>query len=67
LEYSSAIFSTASKTELKQLDVVQKISSRIILHATRDAHSASLLKQLNLDSLEIRRLNNIRDLCEVMS
>jgi len=63
LEYSSAIFSTASKTQLKKLDVVQKISSRIILHAPRDAHSAPLLKQLNLDSLETRRLNHIRDLC----
>jgi len=36
---------------------------RIIIHAPRDAHSALLLKQLNLNSLETRRLNHMRNLC----
>ncbi len=55
LEFSSAVFSSASKTQLNKLDVVQKISSRVICSAPRDAHAAPLLQSLNLEPLDERR------------
>lgn len=64
LEYASAIRAAASKTQLQRLDTIQKIASRIILRAPRNAHSAPLQKTLGLDSLEIRRTNHIVKLVE---
>ena len=55
LEYSSAIFASAAPTQLKRLDIIQKIAARVICGATRDAHAAPLLQSLQLDSLEARR------------
>ena len=59
LEYASAIRASAAKTQLQRLDIIQKIASRIILRAPRNAHSAPLQKTLGLDSLESRRVEHI--------
>ena len=59
LEYASAIRASAAKTQLQRLDIIQKIASRIILRAPRNAHSAPLQKTLGLDSLESRRVDHI--------
>ena len=64
LEYSSAIFSTASASQLRKLDTIQKISSRVISAAPRDAHAAPLLQTLQLDSLESRRKSHIISLVQ---
>ena len=55
LEYCSANFATSAKSHLLKLDVVQKMASRVICRAPRNAHSAPLLQSLQLDSLESRR------------
>jgi len=55
LEYASSAFMSASKTQLKKIDTVQKIASRIICRVPRDTHSEPLLKDLELESLESRR------------
>jgi hypothetical protein len=55
LEFASAVFMSASRSQLKKLDTVQKIASRVICCVPRDAHSEPLLKALGLDSLELRR------------
>jgi hypothetical protein len=55
LEYASAVRSSASKTQLERLDIVQKKCSRIIFQVPRDTHSAPLQKLLNLEPLEKRR------------
>ncbi len=55
MEYSSENFSTVLKSQLKKLDIIQKISARVICLAPRDAHAAPLLQSLKLDSLESRR------------
>jgi len=59
LEFASATFGSASKTQLKKLDTVQRKAARIICRAPRDCHSAPLLELLGLESLEIRRSNHI--------
>ena len=43
------------KTQLKKIDTVQKIASRIICRVPRYTHSEPLLKDLGLESLESRR------------
>ena len=55
LEYASAIFMSASKTQLKKLDTIQKVASRVIYRVPRDTHSKPLLAALRLDTLESRR------------
>jgi len=55
LEYASSIFMGAAKTHLTKLDRIQKAAARIIYNVPRDAHSAPLLLELGLDSLEDRR------------
>ena len=59
LEFCSQVFAGASKTNLAKLDTVQKIASRIICGAPRDAHSEPLLDLLSLQSLTLRRQNKI--------
>lgn len=55
LEYASAAFMSASATQLKKLNTVQKVASRVICRVPRDTHSAPLLAALRLESLESRR------------
>ena len=55
LEYCSSIFSTAAKTHLKKLDIIQRKAARIIYRVPRDAHADLLLLFLNLDVLCDRR------------
>jgi hypothetical protein len=64
LEYCSAVFASASHTQLKKLDVIQRIASRIITGEPRSAHSAPLLEALQLDSLENRRTSHISALVD---
>ena len=59
LEYCSAIFASSSKTQLKKLDVIQKMAARVIAGESPLAHSAPLLETLNIDSLESRRATHI--------
>jgi len=59
LEYASAIFSSASACQLKKLDTIQRIASRVVCAVPRDAHAAPLLKTLQLDSLESRRTRHV--------
>ena len=66
LEYASVVRASTSKTQLHKLDVIQKICSRIILHAPRDAHEAPLEAQLKLDSLSSRRETHIISLIDNM-
>jgi len=60
LEYCSAAFASASRSQLNKLDVIQRIGSRVICGAARNAHSAPLLEALNLDSLDRRRSEHTR-------
>jgi Reverse transcriptase (RNA-dependent DNA polymerase) len=62
LEYASAVLAPAAKTHLRKLDVIQKIASRIISGAPRDAHSEPLLSALGLESLESRRNDHVMKL-----
>ena len=62
LEYASAVFASASPSQLKKLDTIQKISSRIICGAPRDAHAAPLVQSLKLESLGSRRTRNVASL-----
>ena len=55
MKYASAAFMSASRTQLKKLDTVQKKASRVICRVPRDAHSEPLLTALRLESLESRR------------
>ena len=59
LEYASTIFSSASATQLKKLDTIQKKAARIICSAPRDTHAAPLLALLQLEPLEERRTNRV--------
>ena len=52
MEYCSSIFSSAAKTHLKKLDVIQRKAARIIYEVTRDAHADLLLLFLKLDDLK---------------
>ena len=64
LEYSNAVWSSASGTHLRRLDTVQKKASRIISHAPRGSHSEPLLAALNLDSLANRRSKHLIKIVE---
>jgi len=64
LEYSSAIFASAAPTQLQRLEVIQKISSRVVCAAPRDAHAAPLLRSLSLLPLEDRRRSHIASLVQ---
>ncbi len=66
LEYSSAIFASATPTQLQRLEVIQKISSRVICSAPRDAHAAPLLQSLSLLPLEARRRSHITSLVQTI-
>jgi hypothetical protein len=55
LEYCSSLLIPLAKTHQIRLETIQKIASRIICRAPRNAHSAPLLAELNLHSLLIRR------------
>ena len=59
LEFSCAIFSSASVTQLQKLDIIQKMSSRVVCSAPRDAHAAPLLQALKLENLGDRRKAHI--------
>jgi len=64
LKYCSAIFASASSTQLTKLDTVQKTASRIICGAAGNTHSAPLLEALNLESLDKRRTDHIISLVD---
>ena len=64
LEYCSATFINSAPTHLRKLDTIQKIASRIITNSTPQTHSAPLLLQLGLDSLESRRRSHVLSLVE---
>jgi hypothetical protein len=66
LEYASATFISAAKVHLKRLDIIQKISSRIITGAPRNAHSLPLQQALRLQSLETRRQEHVIALINAM-
>jgi hypothetical protein len=66
LEYASAVRASVAPSQLRRLDVIQKMGSRIISHAPRNAHSAPLQKALGLESLEARRTTHIIDLVSSM-
>ena len=55
MEYCSSIFSSAAKTQLKKLDVIQRKAARIIYEVPRDANADLLLLFLKLDALNDRR------------
>ena len=63
LEYSSAVWASASKTNLKKLDTIQKIASRIVTHAPRLSHSEPLIKAFQLESISSRRTQH---LCKIV-
>lgn len=62
LEYASAVRASAAPTHLRRLDVIQKIASRVISRAPRNAHSAPLQLALGLESLATRRDNHVVEL-----
>ncbi len=64
LEYASATFANAAPSHLKRLDTLQKIASRIITGSPAHAHSAPLQLQLNLPSLQSRRIRHVASLVE---
>ena len=55
LEYCSALYASAARTQVEKLDVVQRKAARIICHAPYDAHASPLLTTLKLQSLQERR------------
>ena len=62
LEYASAVYASASNTQLNKLEIIQKIASRIICGVSRNAHSAPLLEALDLEALSTRRSKHIAEL-----
>jgi Reverse transcriptase (RNA-dependent DNA polymerase) len=64
LEYCSATFASASSTQLKKLDIVQKKASRVVCRTPRNAHSAPLLEALHLGTLGERRTAHVIKLVE---
>ena len=62
LEYASALLCSASNTNKKKLETIQKTASRIILGAPRNTHSAPLLEKLNLETLVKRRGKHVREI-----
>ena len=65
LEYCSAVWSSASATNLKRLDSLQKIAVRIIDHAHRSAHSQPLMEKWNIKPLHERRVVHIAKIVEM--
>ncbi len=66
LEYCSAIFASASPSQLEKLDTIQRISARVICGVPRDTHSAPLLHALRLEPLETRRNNHIASIVKAI-
>ena len=66
LEYASAVFAAASNTQLRKLDVVQRIASRVICRAPRNCHSEPLLAALKLESLGVRREQHVIKLVDAI-
>jgi len=66
LEYCSAIFASASKTQLLKLETVQKVASRVVCRAPRNSHSAPLLADLKINSLASRRTAHVRHIVETI-
>ena len=64
LEYCSALLFPVASAHLKKLDVIQKISARIISHAHPQAHALPLLNDLELEPLVDRRKNHIVSIVE---
>ena len=64
LEYSSGLFVSAARTHLTKLEIVQKIASRIICDVPRNTHSAPLLEELRLESLDSRRVAHV---CQIVT
>lgn len=64
IEYCSATFFTSAPSNLKKLDVIQKIASRIITDSSPRSHSAPLQLQLGLESLQSRRQAHVIKLVE---
>lgn len=64
LEYASATFAAASPSQLKRLDIVQKVAARVVCRAPRIAHSAPLLESLRLESLGSRRRAHVTSVVE---
>lgn len=54
---NSGVFDCGAKTHLDKLNVIQRITARIILQVSRASHAQSLLDILLLQSLEERRKN----------
>src|SRR6267154_3284991 len=59
LDYCNLVTAGASKTTLNKLEVIQKMSSRIICNEKRDAHAAPLLLSLGLQTIEDRKERKI--------
>ena len=59
LEYCSAVFASASQSQLHKLDIIQKIAARVIFGAKRNAHYAPLVEALGLGSLDKRRMDHL--------
>ena len=55
MEYCSSIFSSAAKTHLKKLDVIQRKAARIIYEVPWDVRADILLLFLKPDALNDRR------------
>src|SRR3989441_9803391 len=55
LDYCSTLLMSASVTQLRKLDVIQRKAARAIMNVSKDAHSAPLLEELSLESLSARR------------
>ena len=55
MEYCSSIFSSAAKTHLKKLGVIQRKAARIIYEVPLDAHADILMLFLKLDELGDRK------------
>ena len=57
----------AAPTHLKKLDIIQKISSRIITSSHPGTHSAPLQASLGLEPLVDRRRNHIAKLVDAIN
>jgi len=66
LEYASVILVSASVTQRKKLEIIQKRAARIISSAPRDAHAAPLLEDLKLLPLEVRRKSHVVNMVEAI-
>jgi len=64
LEYASATFANAAPSHLKRLDILQKMASRIITGSPANTHAAPLQLQLNLQTLQSRRISHVANLVE---